>query len=164
MPPDMRKKVRSYLKGLAENRARAAGDVVRLEAMATQVAKELAEARMDVESCDRLIKKYDPRLRPELIEPIREWRHHKGKRGDLKVLLLEILKQAAPAALTLIEICFEIEMRWKLTFLTEFERKNWRRDGVARMLRFLVTEQKIAPLHTMKGGDSTSEVGRWTAI
>ena len=56
MPTDMRKKVRSYLKGLAENRARAAGDVVRLEAMAAQVAKELAEARMDVESCDRLIK------------------------------------------------------------------------------------------------------------
>lgn len=55
MPADMRKKVRSYLKGLAENRARAAGDVVRLEAMAAQVAKELAEARMDVESCDRLI-------------------------------------------------------------------------------------------------------------
>jgi hypothetical protein len=39
--------------------------------VATQVAKELAEARMDVESCDRLIKKYDSRLRPELIEPIR---------------------------------------------------------------------------------------------
>ena len=47
---------------------------MRLEAMAAQVAKELVEARMDVESCDRLIKKYDPRLRPELIEPIREWR------------------------------------------------------------------------------------------
>lgn len=92
----MRKKVRSYLKGLAENRARAAGDVVRLEAMAAQVAKELAEARMDVESCNRLIKKYDSRLRPELIEPIREWCHHKGKRGDLKILLLADQRTAQP--------------------------------------------------------------------
>jgi hypothetical protein len=164
MPADMRKKVRSYLKGLAENRARAAGDVVRLEAMAAQIAKELAEARMDVESCDRLIKKYDPRLRPELIEPIREWRHHKGKRGDLTALLLEILKQKAPAAPTLIEICCEIEMRWKLTFLTELDHKCWRRDAVGRALRTLAAERKIVALHTMKGGDPTSEVGRWTAI
>jgi len=164
MPADMRKKVRSYLKGLAENRARAAGDVVRLEALAAQVAKELAEARMDVESCDRLIKKYDSRLRPELIEPIREWCHHKGKRGDLRILLLEILKRAAPAAPTLIEICCEIDMRWKLTFLTEREHKAWRRDAVGRALRHLVTKKKIVALHTMKGGDPTSEVARWKAI
>jgi hypothetical protein len=59
MPADMRKKVRSYLKGLAVNRARAAGDIVRLEAMAAQVAKALVEARLDLESCDRLIRKYD---------------------------------------------------------------------------------------------------------
>jgi hypothetical protein len=119
---------------------------------------------MDVESCDRLIKKYDSRLRPELIEPIREWRHHKGKRGDLKILLLEILKQRAPAALTLIEICCEIEMRWKLIFLTEPDHKSWRRDAVGRALRTLAAERKIVALHTMKGGDPTSEVGRWREI
>ncbi len=160
----MRHRVRSYLKGLAENRARAAGDVVRLEAMTLQVAKELAEARMDVESCDRLIKKYDSRLRPELIGPIREWHHHKGKRGDLRLLLLEILKQVAPAAPTLIEICCEIEMRWKLTFLTEHELKTWRRNAVARALRQLVSDKQIAALHTMKGGHPISEVARWKAI
>ncbi len=160
----MRKKVRSYLKGLAENRARAAGDILRLEAMAAQVSTALADARLDLESCDRLIKKYDPRLRPERIEPVREWRHHKGKRGDLRQLLTDIIVQKAPAPLTLMEICCEIEMRWELTFLTDFDRSSWRRDCVARALRALVVQKKIAALHTMKGGDSISEVARWTAI
>ncbi len=73
MPAIMHKKVRSYLKGLAENRARAAGDIIRFEGMAKEIAERLAEARSDLESCDRLIKKYDPRLQPELIGPIRVW-------------------------------------------------------------------------------------------
>jgi hypothetical protein len=163
MRPDMRKKVRSYLKGLAENRARSAGDVLRLEAMAAQVTQALVEARLDLESCDRLIRKYDPRLRPERIEPIREWRHHKGKRGELRQLLLEIIQREAPAPLTLIVICCEIEMRWELTFLTDLDRISWRRDSVARALRSLVVKKKIAALHTMKGGHSISEVARWTA-
>lgn len=164
MPADMRKKVRSYLKGLAENRARAAGDIERLEAMAAQVTSALVEARLDLESCDRLIRKYDPRLRPERIAPVREWRHHKGKRGDLRQLLIEIIAQKAPAPLTLTEICCEIEMRWELTFLTDLDRSSWRRDCVARALRSLVVQKKIAALHTMKGGHSILEVARWTAI
>jgi hypothetical protein len=75
MPAIMRKKVRSYLKGLAENRARAAADVIRFEVMVAQVTRRLAEAKLDLESCDRLIKKYDPRLQPECIVPIRVWPH-----------------------------------------------------------------------------------------
>jgi hypothetical protein len=164
MPADMRKKVRSYLKGLAENRARAAGDIARLEAMAAQVATALAEARLDLESCDRLIKKYDPRLRPERIEPVREWRHHKGKRGDLRKLLVEIIAQRSPAAITSTEICCEIEMRWELTFLTDLDRSCWRRDCVGRALRALVAQKKLAPLHTGKGGNPILEGARWTVI
>jgi hypothetical protein len=95
---------------------------------------------------------------------VREWRHHKGKRGDLRQFLVETIAQKAPAPLTLTEICCEIEMRWKLTFLTDLDRSSWRRDCVARALRALVVQKKIAALHTKKGGDSISEVARWRAI
>jgi hypothetical protein len=73
-------------------------------------------------------------------------------------------KRKTPAPLTLTEICCEIEMRWELTFLTDLDRSSWRRDCVGRALRSLVVQKKIAARHTMKGGDPTSEVARWTAI
>jgi hypothetical protein len=44
MPAIMRKKVRSYLKGLAENRARAVGEVIRFEGMIAEVTQRLAES------------------------------------------------------------------------------------------------------------------------
>ena len=56
----MRQKVLSYLKGLAENRARAAGDIARFERISEEVAAKIAEARLVLDSCDRLIKRYDP--------------------------------------------------------------------------------------------------------
>jgi hypothetical protein len=66
MPAIMRKKVRSYLKGLAENRARTASDIIRFERLAEEIAKRLAEAKADLASCDRLIKKYDSRHRKKI--------------------------------------------------------------------------------------------------
>jgi hypothetical protein len=160
----VRKKIRSYLKGLAENRARAAGVVARLEAMAALIAHELEEARKDVESCDRLIKKYDERLDPDRIEPIREWRHHKGKKGALRGLLVDIVEHASPAPLTLMHICLEVEMRWKLDFLTDQDRLIWRRDAIARALRDLVVKKRITSFHTKKGGDSKTEIAYWGAL
>ncbi len=159
----MRKKVRSYLKGLAENRARAAGDIIRFEGMAKEIAERLAEVRSDLESCDRLIKKYDPRLRPELIGPIRVWPHHNVKRGGLREKLLEIIRREAPAEVTLTEICHAIEIGWELTFLTPEDRLSWRRDAVGRALRRLATEGQIVALHSKCGGLPTTEIARWRA-
>jgi hypothetical protein len=163
MPAIMRKKVRSYLKGLAENRARAAGDLIRFEGLAKEIAMRLAETRADLDSCDRLIKKYDIRLQPERIGPIRVWPHHKTKRGGLRSLLLEIVTLRAPAEVTLTEICYEIETRWELTFLTPKDRECWKRGGVARALRSLATEGRIVALHSKRGGEADTEHARWRA-
>lgn len=79
------RKTPSYLKGLAETRARVAGDLQRYEKQHPQlevklkaaeadldrcqrlysgVCRGLAEAKADLESCDRLIRKFDDRLDP----------------------------------------------------------------------------------------------------
>ena len=159
----MRKKIRSYLKGLAENRARAAGDIIRFERIAAEVNEKLTNARLDVESCDRLIKKYDARLKPERIGPIRVWPHHKGKRGELKNLLIEIIEREAPSEVSLVELCNEVEIRWELTFLTEIERTCWRRDAIGRALRRLSQAGRIAAVHSRRGGSPNEAVGRWRA-
>jgi hypothetical protein len=126
--------------------------------MVAEVTQRLAEARLDLQSCDRLIKKYDPRLQPECIVPIRVWPHHKGKRGGLREKLLEIIEREAPKEVTLTEICYAIEINWELTFLTPKDRLGWRRDAVGRALRRLATEGYIVALHSKCGGLSTTEI------
>jgi len=95
----------SYLKGLAETRARADGelkrhqkllseierklkvakaDVERYQHMQVQVAQQLVVAQTDLDACDRLIRKCDARINPEEIEPISAWKGRYGKRGALK--------------------------------------------------------------------------------
>jgi hypothetical protein len=99
MPAKM-KKIETYLKTLAEKRARAAGDVERYSKATEQSAKLLARAQSVLTACDVLIEEYDERLDPSVIESIKTWRNHPKKRGDLKATLLDILKAASPKWLT----------------------------------------------------------------
>lgn len=80
MATDMRK-TPSYLKGLAEDRARADGDTIRLQHMLDELAPEVAKAermlslhedilaqhnvaRTKRDACDTLIRSFDSRLDP----------------------------------------------------------------------------------------------------
>jgi hypothetical protein len=159
----MRHKVHSYLKGLAETRARAAGDIARFERITEEVAAKLAEARSVLDSCDRLIKRYNPELQPELIGPIRIWPNHGGKRGELRSIILEFMERHAPDEVTTMEICNELETRWHLNFLTPMERDKWRRDSVGRCMRRLAEEERVTPLHDASGADPM-DTGRWVLV
>ena len=77
------RKTPSYLKGLAETRARAHGDTIRLGKIRDEIHAKLEEAKFLVESCDRLIVQYDSRLNPTLIQPVGAWQGRYGKRGAL---------------------------------------------------------------------------------
>ena len=74
----------SYLKGLAETRARVDADVQRLQKIHDEIAEKLAEATAERNSCDCLIRKYDERLDPNVIAPIQAWKGRYGPRGALK--------------------------------------------------------------------------------
>lgn len=56
------RKTPSYLKGLAEVRARAAGDMDRLQKLYDEIGGGLAKAQGKVASCDLSIRDLDPRL------------------------------------------------------------------------------------------------------
>jgi hypothetical protein len=158
MPRTM-KKVPSYLKGLAEERARAAAEAQRLDRVLADVTARLAEAKLNVAACDRLIRKFDPRLDPTTIPPIRAHKKVQGPRGTLKSVVVEMLRASAPGELTTNEICWELQVRYQLDFETGKERWNWQHGSIGRLLKHLVKEGVVERLHDPLS--PIAEVGRW---
>lgn len=108
------RKTPSYLKGLAEDRARADGDAIRLQGLRDELAPAVAEAQRTLslhgeileqhtvartkrDACDTLIRSFDSRLDPAQIAPIHGFKGKYGKRGSLREALVDILRSAAPA-------------------------------------------------------------------
>jgi hypothetical protein len=123
MPANVRK-TPAYLKGLAETRARADGEIQRLERLSLEIVRKLAARRADRESCDRLIKRYDGPLDPTEIEPVRGWRPD-GGRGKRRVAIIELLQSAGASAITTTDICWELQLRFGLEFDTPTDRDRW---------------------------------------
>jgi hypothetical protein len=153
------KKTPSYLKGLAEDRARAAGDVERYVKIAKDVADALEAARSTLAACDLLIRRIDARLNPEEIPPIRVSKHYGGGRGKLQDAVVDILKTAAPGTVTTTEIGIEIQVRFGLTFETPWERIRWQSNSIGRLLRKLFFQGLVERLHNPRR--NTDESGRW---
>jgi hypothetical protein len=158
MPADM-KKTPSYLKGLAETRARAAGEVTRYEKIAADVDDLLRKARDALAACDLLIVRFDARLSPEDIEPIRPPKFYGGKRGQLRKTVTEILKREASGTVTTSQIGAEIQIRFLLTFETPAERTAWQCNSIGRLLRKLFKEGLIDRLHDPEA--LTEDGARW---
>jgi hypothetical protein len=145
---DMRK-TPSYLKGLAETRARVAAEVLRYRKLQDEIGVALATAQAELDACDRLIRKFDERLNPDLIEPIKAWKGRYGARGNLRQALLDILKEKAPSALSTVELGIELQLRLELDFITSQERGKWLQNSVTRRLRVLVLEGLAERLHDL---------------
>jgi len=96
MPAEMRK-VPSNLKSLDETRARAAGYIARYERLHADIGERLANARAELAACDRLIRKFDVRLQPELIRPIAASKCCYGPRGGLLTAIKQYLREHWPA-------------------------------------------------------------------
>ena len=154
------KKTPSYLKGLAETHARAAGDVQRLETILGEVTAKLAESKIVLVACDRLIRKFDDRLKPNLIAPIRAWQGRYGSRGELRTTICQILKDAAPVERTTFELCIELQLKFGLEFATSHDYRRWQRNSVLNALKALMKMGLVERLHTVTDGLAV-EMGRW---
>lgn len=175
------RKTHSYLKGLAETRARAGGalqrlkqlrsevqrklkvakaDVERYQKMEIELARKLEEARTDLKSCDWLIRKFDSRLDPSEIAPISAWKGRYGKRGALKEAISRILKDHAPVALSIPDLSKVIMLEFQLTFATDKAMKAWAHNSIGGALKTLLlaglVERVDAPRTEWGGAD-----GRW---
>lgn len=159
MKPQMRK-TPSYLKGLAETRARADADVQRLQKIHDEVAEKLAEAQAERDSCDRLIRKYDERLDPNLIAPIRAQKGRYGEHGQLTRIIVSRLETAWPDSVSTQELAWAIQMECQLDFMTKVARYEWVRNSVRRKLNILVSLGAVERLHEVAKG-AAQEHGQW---
>lgn len=150
----------SYLKGLAETRARTDADVQRLQKIQDEVTEKLAEAKAEREACDRLIRKFDERLDPNLIEPIGAWKGRYGERGQLGRTLARCVEAAWPESVTTQEVAWAIQMEFQIDFLTKKERYEWVRNTVRRRLNIFVSWGLVERMHELTTGVGI-EQGRW---
>lgn len=152
------RKTPSYLKGLAETRARAAADMLRYRQVIDEVMVSLAKAQAELKACDRLIKKFDERLEPALIEPVLHWKGRYGKRGALREAILALLQEEAPAAVTTTEIGWQMQLKFDIGFNHWTERKRWMTNSIGNCLKKLVKDGLVEPCHDQS---RTGEVGSW---
>lgn len=155
---DMRK-TPSYLKGLAETRARVSADVRRYQQLYEEIGEALEKAKAELTSCDLLIRKYDERLNPALIEPIKAWKGRYGARGALKAAIVRILKGCYPNAVSTTEITTRLQMEFSLDFLCKAERTHWQHDTVGKQLKMLVSEGLVERLNNL--AVKTGRTGSW---
>lgn len=174
------KKTPSYLKGLAETRARVAAEVrrhtdfsgavvreldeprvqtQRLAALSDSATRRLAAAKEELAACDRLIVKFDERLDPTLIEPIRAWKGRYGDRGRLKAVIVNYLREQAPGVVSTSEIFLVLQAEFGMQFINGKDKRVWLTNSVRPQLRDLVAEGLVEkPIDE----DSLNvEVGRW---
>jgi hypothetical protein len=152
-------KTPSYLKGLAETRARAAGEVKRYEKIASDVKDLLRRARNALAACDLLIVRFDARLTPEDIQPIRPPKFYGGKRGQLRNTVTEILQREAPGTVTTSQIGVEIQIRFLLAFDTPAARTAWQCNSIGRLMRKMFKQGLVDRLHDPAA--LTEEGARW---
>ncbi len=95
----------------------------------------MTEAKADLESCDRLIRKFDSRLDPGQIEPIQAWKGRYGKRGGLKEMIFQVLKDYVPVAMTTAELSLVLVDEFQLEFATERGMKAWVHNSVGNALK-----------------------------
>lgn len=150
----------SYLKGLAETRARAAGDVERLKELLTQITGLLENAKAEVASCDLLIRKFDKQLDPTKIPSIRAWKGRYGKRGVLREAVLRAVKAVWPESVSTTELAAKMQLEFKLDFATPWERDRWCDYSLRNLLRKCVDDgilERDEPTRSPSG----RTVNRW---
>jgi len=157
-------KVPSYLKGLAETRARVDAECSRLEQLHADIGQRLAEAQAERDACDRLIKKYDGRLDPTTIAPIKAWQGRYGKRGGLRQAVLEVVTMSFPSEVSTSEIAWAIQLRFNLGFETPKERKRWVHSSLTDVLRTLADKGLVKPLHDQSILGGTGTTGSWLLV
>jgi hypothetical protein len=158
-------KVPSYLKGLAETRARAAGDIQRYQQVLVEVTASLTKAQAELAACDTLICKFDERLDPNQIAPIKAWQGRYGKRGALRAAIVELLQERAPAPVTTTEVGWQMQLKFGIAFAHWTERKAWMGNSIKNCLTKLSDKENLVEAcHlAIPGGNGRTGSWRWKA-
>ena len=171
-----------FVKGLAETRARAAGELDRCEFLAPKLDRALARARADVvrlqasvitlparraraqaelDACDLFLRKTLPGITPACIPSVNAWQGRYGTRGALKTAIAEFVRACAPAEVTTREIAWAVQVRLGLEFGSRAAAGEWARNTLGAQLRRFAVEGLIDRLHDPKNGNNAHRRWRW---
>lgn len=155
-------KLSPLMKGLVETRARADAQCLRLSHLIEHLTSQLAKSTSERNSCDQLITSLNSQIQPGQIEPINAWQGRYGKRGTLKAIILQALREAYPSELSTTHIAALLQHLFALEFQTPAQRKAWVRDTINNRLQALVHANLIHRTHDPKA--NTGRPGTWQWI
>jgi len=151
-----------YLRGLAETRARADSQCSTLAKQLATLSSRLDKARTERDACDSLIRKFNPKLLPEAIQPITEGqRTQYGQRGALTREILAAMQQAYPESISTSAIALHVEAAFQLTFSTRTERRNWVCKSLSNRLSSFARDNLIERLHNPHENIGKAGIWRW---
>jgi len=150
-------KLPSYLKGLVESRARAAGDVERLTQLRALIDEQLVTANKKLDAADLLIRDFSPLLDPTAIEPVRARKGRYGKHGNLKTTVRAILAEVPGESLPSPEIAFKVAERLGVKFDSMEQYRVWASNSVFKELGRLAKSGEVEHIP----GENRGCVTRW---
>lgn len=146
------------LKWLADKRRRLAHDLTQTTAIALEVNRRVETLQMDLEALDRALVIFDPCIEPGLLQSVHGHRRP-GKRGSLRLALIDILQKHAPAWVATENIEMLLCLELGLTFATPTERKRWYQNVLRAQLKRFVAQDLVE--REQDPAVVTGEVGRW---
>jgi hypothetical protein len=155
------KRTPSFIMGLGAARARAAGDVERLQALVERVTQELASAQADLVALDRVIRRADSTIDPtevRAVRPLKVPNKDKGKRETIEEALLVILSENGTAARSTVELAYSVAARLKLDFIDPHDFGKWLHNSVSRKLKKMTKSGAVVRLHE---ANQTTRLGWW---
>jgi len=148
---------------LGDLRARTAGEIIRLERIAEDVAQTIAGARRDLEAIDRVIRLFDKRIDPKAIRPIVSPKKiPRGSRGGLTTAITAVLETAGAEGLLTREIARALQLKYGLSFETPAEFNRFIANTLKCRLYDLVKKGVLdAMMEEMPGPDGGQRPNRY---
>ena len=148
---------------LGDLRARTAGQIIRLERIAEDVAQTIAGARRDLEAIDRVIRLFDNRIDPSTIRPIVSPKKiPRGSHGGLTMAIKAALETAGAEGLLTREVAWALQLKHGLCFETPAEFNRFIANSLKCRLYDLVKKGVIdAVMEEMPGPDGGQRPNRY---
>ena len=162
IPPTRFRPTPPALKWMAEKRARTAHDLL----VTTQLLEELTgrskSLQEDLSALDKVIQMYDPNVTPSDIAPINGWQGSYGKRGALRVYILDVIKNAAPNWIATDHIRLLVQGHFGIAFATPDQYARWRRGSFRGTVKKLCSDGLIEREHDPDARDGLAGRWRWS--
>ncbi|MDB5823683.1 MAG: hypothetical protein JWR21_2387 [Herminiimonas sp.] len=156
-------KTRSDVKWLVNEAAALAGELCRIDDETERLASRRAAVEKAHKACVRTLSVVTGVAPCPTLPTVHVHRSY-GRRGNLRQLLRDALKAAAPATVDSDELAFLAIDRFQLTFSSPEELQRFKNNTVGRALRHMDRQGTVEPVDAKRGGASACGNWRWRGV